>query len=93
MSAANLSFRANMTLAEGSSANVAFMLMRDGYLVQELPFSIALKKFRIEHYATGQPKSFESDIVITDAALKSWCEYVSLRLTFLRQAIKLRFAC
>jgi len=34
--------------------------------VQDLPFQIQLKKFRIEHYATGQPKSFESDIVITD---------------------------
>jgi cytochrome c biogenesis protein len=66
LSTANLSFRANMTLAEGSSANVAYMRMRDGYLIQELPFSIALKDFRIEHYATGQPKSFESDLVIND---------------------------
>ena len=70
MSVANLSFRANMTLPEGNSANVAFMRIRDGYLVQELPFSIALKDFRIEHYATGQPKSFESDIVINDPDLK-----------------------
>ena len=70
MSTANLSFRANMTLPEGNSANVAFMRIRDGYLVQELPFSIALKQFRIEHYATGQPKSFESDIVINDPDLK-----------------------
>lgn len=70
MSVANLSFRANMTLPEGNSANVAFMRIRDGYLVQELPFSIALKQFRIEHYATGQPKSFESDIVINDPDLK-----------------------
>jgi cytochrome c biogenesis protein len=66
----NLSFRANMTLAEGSSANVAFMRMRDGYLIQELPFSVALKDFRIEHYATGQPKSFESDLVINDPEVK-----------------------
>lgn len=62
----NLSFRANMTLPEGASSNVAFMRMRDGYLVQELPFRIALKDFRVEHYATGQPKSFESDLVIID---------------------------
>ncbi len=71
LSVANLSFRANMTLPEGSSANVAFMRMRDGYLVQELPFGIALKDFRIEHYATGQPKSFESDLVILDPELKA----------------------
>jgi cytochrome c biogenesis protein len=67
----NPSFRANMTLPEGVSDNVAFVRIRDGYLVQELPFRIALKDFRIEHYATGQPKSFESDIVITDPDLKA----------------------
>ncbi len=70
LSVANLSFRANMTLPEGAQGNVAFMRMRDGYLVQELPFSVALEKFRIEHYATGQPKSFESDLVIIDKDLK-----------------------
>lgn len=66
MSPANLSFRANMTLPEGAGANAAFMRVRDGYLVQDLPFSIVLKAFRIEHYETGQPKSFESDIMIID---------------------------
>jgi len=66
----NPSFRANMTLPEGVSDNVAFVRVRDGYLVQELPFRVALKDFRIEHYATGQPKSFESDLVIVDPDLK-----------------------
>ncbi|HEX5538144.1 MAG TPA: cytochrome c biogenesis protein ResB, partial [Methylophilaceae bacterium] len=66
----NLSFRANMTLPEGSNSDVAFMRVRDGYLVQELPFSIGLKDFRIKHYATGQPKSFESDVVILDPERK-----------------------
>ncbi len=70
LTANNASFRANMTLPEGVSDNVAFVRVRDGYLVQELPFRVALKDFRIEHYATGQPKSFESDIVITDSDLK-----------------------
>ena len=70
LTAGNPSFRANMTLPEGVSDNVAFVRVRDGYLVQELPFRVALKDFRIEHYATGQPKSFESDIVITDKDLK-----------------------
>lgn len=59
-----------MTLPEGTSDDVAFVRVRDGYLVQELPFRVALKDFRIEHYATGQPKSFESDIEITDKDLK-----------------------
>ena len=58
-----------MTLSEGVGDNVAFVRIRDGYLVQELPFTIALKDFRMEHYATGQPKSFESDLVITDPDL------------------------
>ncbi|MDD2834271.1 MAG: cytochrome c biogenesis protein ResB [Methylotenera sp.] len=70
MSTGNPSFRGNMTLPEGASSNVAFIRVRDGYLVQELPFAVALKDFRIEHYATGQPKSFESDLLIIDPALK-----------------------
>jgi len=70
LSVSNPSYRANMTLPEGTSDNVAFVRVRDGYLVQELPFRVALKDFRIEHYATGQPKSFESDLVIIDPDLK-----------------------
>ena len=65
----NTSFRANMTLAEGSSDNVAFVRMKDGYLVQDLPFKITLKDFRINHYSTGMPKSFESDLIISDPEL------------------------
>ena len=65
----NTSFRANMTLVEGSSDNVAFVRMKDGYLVQDLPFKITLKDFRINHYSTGMPKSFESDLVISDPEL------------------------
>jgi cytochrome c biogenesis protein len=70
LSPANLSFRGNMTLPEGMTGNVAFVRIRDGYLVQELPFMVTLKQFRIEHYATGQPKSFESDVEIRDPELK-----------------------
>lgn len=69
LSVANLSFRANMTLPEGAQGNAAFLRMRDGYLLQELPFTVLLKDFRIEHYATGQPKSFESDVEILDPDL------------------------
>jgi len=69
LSVANSSFRANMTLAEGSSDNVAFVRMKDGYLVQDLPFKITLKDFRINHYSTGMPKSFESDLIISDPEL------------------------
>ncbi|MDH5369798.1 MAG: cytochrome c biogenesis protein ResB [Gammaproteobacteria bacterium] len=64
-----LSFRGSISLPEGSSSNIVFLNVRDGYLVQELPFAIELKDFRIEHYASGQPKSFESDLIIHDDQL------------------------
>jgi cytochrome c biogenesis protein len=62
----NPSFRGSVTLPEGSSGSIAFLQLRDGYLVQPLPFTIELKDFRIEHYESGQPKSFESDLVIRE---------------------------
>ena len=66
LSPANLSFRGNVNIPEGSSASVIFMNVADGYFVQDLPFTIALEKFHIEHYSTGQPRDFASDIVVTD---------------------------
>ncbi|MBW8458369.1 MAG: cytochrome c biogenesis protein ResB [Thiobacillus sp.] len=66
----NPSFRGSVQIPEGSSASVAFFNVADGYLVQELPFTVALKQFRIEHYTTGQPKSFESDIELFDLSGK-----------------------
>ncbi len=66
----NLSFRANIDIAEGQKANLAFIDYKDGYLVQKLPFDIGIKDFRIQHYASGQPKSFETDLLIFDPALK-----------------------
>lgn len=64
----NPSFRGSVQIPEGSSADVAFLNVADGYLVQELPFTVGLKQFRIEHYSTGQPKSFESDVELFDHA-------------------------
>ena len=66
----SLSFRGSISLPEGSSSNLVFLNIRDGYLVQELPFAIELKDFRIEHYESGMPKSFESDLVIHDDRLE-----------------------
>ncbi len=62
----NPSFRGNVNVPEGGSASLVFLQLRDGYLVQPLPFRIALKDFRVEHYESGQPKSFESDLVVFD---------------------------
>ena len=70
LSTANLSFRGSISIPENGNADVVFLNVADGYLVQELPFLISLKKFRIEHYPSGQPKSFESDLIITDPETK-----------------------
>lgn len=65
----NPSYRGSVSISEGQSANIVFLNVEDGFLIQELPFDIELKDFRIEHYDSGQPKSFESDLVIHDDAL------------------------
>lgn len=62
----NPSFRGNVFIPEGQSSDVAVLNYGDGVLVQELPFRISLKKFHIEHYSSGQPKLFASDVVISD---------------------------
>lgn len=62
----NPSFRGSVQIPEGSTADVVFLNVADGYLVQDLPFIVQLKDFRIEHYSTGQPKLFESDLVLLD---------------------------
>lgn len=66
----NGSFRGSVSIPEGSRADFVFLGMRDGYLLQQLPFTVALEDFRIEHYPSGMPKSFESDLLIIDEGLK-----------------------
>ncbi|MDN3516499.1 cytochrome c biogenesis protein ResB [Aquisalimonas lutea] len=63
-------FRGNVTIPEGGSAGVAFLRMGEGYVVQELPFRLKVEDFRIEHYDTGQPQSFESDVVLQAPGLE-----------------------
>ena len=64
----NPTFRGNLLVSEGSQASTAILSQSDGIVLQELPFSIELKKFIIEHYSTGMPKLFASEIVIHDKA-------------------------
>ena len=66
----SIAFRGSISLQEGTASNLVFLNVRDGYLVQELPFRIELKDFRIEHYQSGMPKSFESDLIIHDDKLE-----------------------
>jgi cytochrome c biogenesis protein len=66
LGAGNPVFRGNLMVAEGSQSSTAVLNQSDGIVLQELPFSIELKKFVVEHYSTGMPKLFASDIVIHD---------------------------
>lgn len=66
LGAGNISFRGNVNIIEGQSADVAFLNADKGMLVQDLPFSVELKKFHIDFYNTGMPKDFASDLVVTD---------------------------
>ncbi|MGD9887764.1 MAG: cytochrome c biogenesis protein ResB [Halothiobacillaceae bacterium] len=66
VAATNPGFRGNVNVPEGSQTSVLFLNVRDGYVVQKLPFDIEVKDFRIEHYINGMPKSYESDLVVYD---------------------------
>ena len=63
---ANPTFRANLLVAEGAQSSTAIVNQGSGVMIQDLPFSIELKKFVVEHYSTGMPKLFASEIVIHD---------------------------
>jgi len=62
----NWSFRGNVYIPEGATASNAVLNADDGVLLQPLPFKVKLNRFHIDHYETGMPKRFASDVVITD---------------------------
>lgn len=64
LTSSNLSYRGNVEIVEGQTTEVAFLNADSGLLLQELPFSVELKKFHIDFYDTGMPKDFASDLVI-----------------------------
>ncbi len=61
-----LAFRGDVTLPEGDSTNGVFFRWGKGYLEQQLPFTITLKKFAIERYPGGRPKDFVSSVIVTN---------------------------
>lgn len=71
LAADSSSFRGSVNIPEGGRADFLFLGLRDGYLVQKLPFTIELEDFRIEHYPSGMPKNFESTILIHDESLEA----------------------
>jgi cytochrome c biogenesis protein len=64
--ATNPTFRGNLLVAEGTQSSTAILAQSDGILLQDLPFSIELRKFIVDYYSTGMPKLFASEIVIHD---------------------------
>lgn len=62
----NPTFRGNTEIPEGGNSAVAIIPQATGVLIQDLPFTIELKKFHIDFYSTGMPKLFASDVVVHD---------------------------
>ena len=62
----NPSFRGNTFVPEGASSNTAIISVGEGVMIQELPFTLLLKKFVIDFYSTGMPKLFASEVLVTD---------------------------
>jgi len=66
----NPSFRGNVSVTEKQRQGIAVLSLPSGVVLQDLPFEIELKKFNVEYYPTGMPKSFASDIVIHDGGTR-----------------------
>ena len=66
LSPKNPTFRGNLLVTEGTSSSTAILTQPTGVMLQDLPFSVELKKFIVEYYDTGMPRLFASDIVIHD---------------------------
>ncbi|GLU34392.1 cytochrome c biogenesis protein ResB [Trinickia caryophylli] len=66
LSESNPTFRGYAWVPEGQHVSTAILNQPNGSLIQDLPFSIELKKFIVDYYSTGMPKLFASDIVVVD---------------------------
>lgn len=60
----NPTYRGSIALPEGTAGNTALLPRPDGFLLQDLPFTIHLKKFDIDFYSTGMPKLFASHVTV-----------------------------
>ena len=66
LSESNPSYRGSLLLPEGESSRIALLSTKSGLLIQDLPFELKLKQFRIDFYSTGMPKLFASDVEVID---------------------------
>lgn len=66
LAAGNPSYRANLLLPEGETSRVAVLNTDNGLLIQDLPFELTLREFRIDFYSNGMPKLFASDVSVFD---------------------------
>ncbi|MDB5988847.1 MAG: resB-like family protein [Herbaspirillum sp.] len=66
LSVSNPTFRGNTMIPEGSASSTAIIPQQNGVLIQDLPFTIQLKRFVIDFYSTGMPKLFASEVVLQD---------------------------
>jgi cytochrome c biogenesis protein len=66
LSISNPTFRGNTLIPEGSASSTAIIPEANGVLIQDLPFTIQLKRFVIDFYSTGMPKLFASEVVLQD---------------------------
>ena len=62
----NPTFRGNTMIPEGQTSNAAIIPQANGVFIQDLPFTIYLKKFIIDFYSTGMPKLFASQVEVQD---------------------------
>lgn len=68
LSEKNPAYRGNLVVTEGTQSSTAILSQSDGILLQQLPFTLELKKFIVEYYSTGMPKLFASEVVLHDRA-------------------------
>jgi len=61
-------FRGNTMIPEGQLSNTTIIQQASGVFIQDLPFTLRLKKFNIEFYSTGMPRLFASDVEVLDHA-------------------------
>ena len=79
LDADTLAFRSHVFVREGASVGVAFINTAQGALLQELPFMMTLKDFKVKHYDSGRVKDYISTLLITDKASGKMTEH-SLRV-------------